>query len=234
VAPRTLSLSVENVDDIPDRDFDWELLERSKRWELLLPLAFALATIDVRACAPVLKFQTTIYPIRGVSGYSSSSSGHPDPLPETILNREQADVISDWSHRLARRHDDSLQVAERRVISAISHRVDKEDALIDGVISWESLVGTRTETVYRVTTALAKLLEPEPSMRLAFRKRLNKIYDIRSRVVHGDIVADADIWNSADEAITVALKALRELYERSAEWRQGKSSDRSDRLILGD
>ena len=86
--------------------------------------------------------------------------------------------------------------------------------------------------MFRVTAALAKLLEQESSRRAALRKELGKIYDVRSRVVHGELVNSLDVWEAADRAIDVCLRALRALFSRPEDWLTAKSSERADRLIL--
>jgi hypothetical protein len=69
---------------------------------------------------------------------------------------------------------------------------------------------------------------------LEFRKALGKVYDLRSRVVHGELVDMTDVTAAAEEAITVGLKAIRELYTRPHDLRSAKSGDRADRLILAE
>ena len=87
-------------------------------------------------------------------------------------------------------------MAARRLVSAISLRTDRADALIDAVMVWENLVGTTTETSFRVTAALAKLNENDRSGRRDVQKKLQSLYSLRSRVVHGD---EADL-SKVDEA----------------------------------
>ena len=152
-------------------------------------------------------------------------------LSNVTVESEQLVEIEEWTHRLERHHD-TFQVAAKRIVSAIAQRSDMSDALIDAVIAWESIVGTRTETVFRVTAALAKLLEQESSRRMALRKELNKIYDVRSRVVHGELVNSLHVWEAADRAIDVCLRALGAFFSRPEDWLTAKSSERADRLIL--
>jgi hypothetical protein len=108
-----------------------------------------------------------------------------------------------------------------------------EDALIDAVIAWENLFGAggRSETVFRVTGALAILLEPVPSARPARRSELAKIYDLRSRVMHGSEVNPGEVYKRKDQAIDVAIEALRRLFgERPA---LIADSERAMSLLLG-
>ena len=209
-----------------------------ERMRHLLPLACALATIDRERwrpgeniplsvlssrcrCAPMVTFESFILPLSsGHAYYSGDRSFSPMPHDVTVES-EQLVEIEEWTHRLERHHD-TLQVATKRIVSAIAQRWDMSDALIDAVIAWESIVGTKTEGVFRVTAALAKLLEQESSRRAALRKELGKVYDVRSRVVHGELVNFAHVWEAADRAIDVCLRALRALYSRPEAWLTAK------------
>jgi len=198
-----------------------------------LPLAFALAAAEGTKCAPTVTFTTTVNPFIGQSG--SSWGGPPLPFVQPLLvEPDQVQTIEDWARRLNTGHVDGLQVAAKRIVSAIAGRHDKADALIDAVTVWETLVGTRAETVFRVTAALTRLLETDPAERGAFRKRLADIYDTRSRVIHGELVDPETLSARADAAIDIALAALRAIYDRGQEWLTLKSTARADRLILGE
>jgi hypothetical protein len=202
-----------------------------ERTRQLLPLAFALATIGGKRCAPMVMFETTLLPILAHGSFSLPGAYLP---PQIAVEPTDSELwaAEEWSRRLDQEHEDNLQVAEKRVVSAIAQRLDRADSLIDAVIAWESLVGTRTETVFRVTAALARLLESDRSKRSGFRRQLASIYDLRSRVVHGDLVDYTDVVSASDEAIDIALKSIKELYSRSSDWRKAKSGERADRIIL--
>ena len=218
-----------------------------ERMRQLLPLACALATIDrerrpgenirlsfldrSRRCAPIVTFESFILPLSSGHPYYSGDRSFSPMLSDVTVESEQLVEIEEWTHRLERHHD-TFQVAAKRIVSAIAQRSDRSDALIDAVTAWESIVGTRTETMFRVTAALAKLLEKESSRRAALRKELGKIYDVRSRVVHGELVNSLGVWEAADRAIDVCLRALRALFSRPEDWLTAKSNERADRLIL--
>jgi hypothetical protein len=123
-----------------------------------------------------------------------------------------------------------LQITERRLVSAIAQRAEKDDALIDAVIAWESLVGTRYRTTARVAGALTNLLEGEAPERPALRRRLLEIYDLRSRVVHGDLTGGDDVSAASNQAIDIGLHAVRKLHDRGGDWLTVNSETRADRL----
>lgn len=210
------------------------VLDEARRTEIqmLLPLAFALATAGGTPCAPVATFETSLVPFKSGLGWSSTVPWMPlRPAPEPSVSEREA--VESWSHTLVQREAPNLEISIKRTLSSISGRRDPSDSLIDAVTAWESVVGTRSETVFRVTAALAKLLEADSTARAELRKRLAKIYDVRSRVVHGDLVEVGDVASAAADATSVSLRTLAALFERGDDWLAMKASERSDRLILG-
>lgn len=198
----------------------------------LLPLACVFASGDgPDFAAPEITWTTTLLPFHRAMSYS---------LPDRVVNRGDevnldgrvADVAK-WAKIVDSVHSSSVDIAVKRLVSAISHRFDPGDALIDAVIVWENLFGTSSEVSYRVSAALAKLLECDPMKRKNLRKFLSKIYDVRSRLVHGSSVNEEDVAESCKKAIEYAVKALRKGYNEGQGWLSQKSSDRSDDMLLG-
>ncbi|BDO43061.1 hypothetical protein CELD12_25510 [Cellulomonas sp. NTE-D12] len=218
-------------DEFPRPAPDAELFATAQRITELLPLSFALAIEGDRHCAPMLTFTTAVQPFTASFGATSSGRLGP-PWQQTTVEKSDVPAVEDWARRINSRHVENLQVTARRIVSAIAERTDRSDALVDAVMAWESLVGTKNETVFRVTAALSKLLATSPSERRSLRRELANTYDIRSRVVHGDVVDDGKVSLEADNAIEVALSATRALYRRAPEWLTYTSNERADRLIL--
>lgn len=156
------------------------------------------------------------------------------PTPEPLTDEQTANVAA-WAERVAALYDPSIAIAVRRTLSAVSERTfDVEDALIDAVIAWENLFGTgsNAEMTFRVTTALAILLEPDPAARSSLRSDLGKVYDLRSKVAHGgEVKAKDKLAERKDQAIDVAIEALRALLEKHPGL--VGNSDRGMHIILG-
>jgi hypothetical protein len=137
-----------------------------------------------------------------------------------------------WTSELARADLEHVEIAVDRTLRSLWAQ-DSTDSLIDAVIAWENLVGTRSETSYRVTAALAMLCQDDPEKRIATRRDLAATYDARSRLVHGDQLPP-DLQQHRDRGIQTALEALRRLMtERQDLLALSSSSKRSDRLLLG-
>jgi hypothetical protein len=120
------------------------------------------------------------------------------------------------------------------VITAIHERSNPEDVLIDSVTAWENLFGHggTTDVKFRVTAALALLFSDDVDTRERIGKELGKIYDLRSRVVHGgEISGHKELGEARDKSLEVAIDALRILFERCSELIPDQG--RGMRLILG-
>jgi hypothetical protein len=232
VSPILVPVNISRDPEPPSLEPDSKDFDETQRTQILTPLLFALASEHDHPVAPVITFQTTISPLIDSLGFSSSITVNPF-IPTSEIDSSDCKRIEDLARMLSDNYHDSLQIASIRVVSAISQRLDKTDALIDAVTAWENLVGTRNETAYRVTAALALLLEPEATKRSALRRQLGGIYDVRSRVVHGDVVDGQEIAGASETAIRIALTAMLELYQRGGDWLSMKSGQRSERLILG-
>jgi hypothetical protein len=202
------------------------------RANLLFPLACCLATESDRRVAPLETWQTTLSPFGSGFGYGRAYV-LAAPRPRVIeLTQPEADELRYWCGVVDQRHQPSLDVAARRVVSALAQRVDLQDRLIDAVIAWENLFGAMPETSFRLCAAIAKLISAEASERRTRLARLLQIYRLRSRVAHGSGVDGATLQVAADESIDVAINCLRILYTDRADLLSLKPSDRADALLL--
>ncbi|WP_143675182.1 HEPN domain-containing protein [Streptomyces sp. JV178] len=123
-----------------------------------------------------------------------------------------ADVESwiKWFGCLSARRVDRIELALSRILRAVAERRDMSDVLIDSVIAWENLFGTKEgEPTFRVTMCLAKLLKDSFEDRKAFKARLGKIYSLRSKIVHGSGNPKLDEHLLCQQALDVAIDAIR-------------------------
>ena len=152
-------------------------------------------------------------------------------FPETRME-DRIPVLEEWCSLLDSNHSSAIDIAARRAVSAISMRSDSSDMLIDAVMAWENLFGTSSESTFRITAAITKLLESDERARRGYRKQLADLYEVRSRVVHGTHVDGTKVSEAAEKATRVALEALGEVYRRGPEWVTLSSVERADRMIL--
>lgn len=130
------------------------------------------------------------------------------------ITKEQAAEAERLHKLVSEKHPESLDIAMKRILGAVSQRWDATDAFIDAVIVWENAFGTTTETTFRVTGAIAKLLETtNPETRATLQRELKKLYETRSRLVHGaKEPKPEEAWALRERAISIAIDVLRELY----------------------
>jgi hypothetical protein len=230
-APRTMTIKVRREEYPVQLPPDGSVSPKIAGARQLLPMAFVLASHQNPPCAPMVTFETVLLPLMEQNSYR-----HPGilfPVQPTVRpNAQELEDAEAWAERLEESRAGTLQIAVRRLVSAIAQRSDKVDALIDAVIAWESLVGTRRDKADKVPRALAILLENEPSERPARCESLRKIYDLRTDVVHGHAVSDADVSVASSDAIKAGLDAIRKLHDRGGKWLTMSSNTRARKLSI--
>lgn len=205
--------------------------EHDLRSSYLLPLSCALASRDpMNPVVPVITWSTFLVPFQGSFGYSM-------PMLGPIFGQENdasqlLEDLEDWARLIHRTHSPEVDVAAKRLVSAVAHRMDKADALIDAVMVWENLLGTSNEVTFRVSASLAKLIETDGEKRLRLKKALSDVYGVRSRIVHGTPVDAATVQDACSQAIHTAVLALRQCYRKGGDWLSRSSAARSEEILL--
>lgn len=214
----------------PKHKFDQEK-QRSSMAKLLFPLACTLSSKDTENPAGLIwTWSTFLLPFQGGFGYSQ---GMLAPRMQQVTQLDDViDTIEELSKTIDAVHSPNIDIAVTRLVSSVAHRTDHTDALVDAVMVWENLVGTSTEVTFRVTATLAKMLEPDPSKRRELRETLANVYNIRSRIIHGGVVDQSDVSSAAKIAVAIAIKALREFYQRRPDWMSLSSKERANTILL--
>jgi hypothetical protein len=172
-------------------------------------------------------------------GPNASPSSWSDPrtipnLNPRRLTTEELDNWKRWTNLVVDGRQPSVQVSIRRALLATERR-EPEDMLVDAVIVWENLFGTKQETTFRVASSLAWLLAEGIEDRKVKQRQLNDLYGLRSRIVHGSHQLDRDEAQKPYEALKIALSALRVIFrDRTDLLTEPGSEYRSNRIILGD
>lgn len=193
-------------------------------------LAAALALEGAPASCPAIAWVTELPPVVGKSSYRPGRPTQP-PARADMLEEAELERLREWFEHLAAADLSRVEIAIERILRACWER-DWTESLIDAVIAWENLFGSRPDTTFRVTAALTVLCEDDPDARLAKRRRLAKVYDARSSIVHGDISSD-NLYELREEAVAVGLEAFRRLIQHRPDLlKLAKSSARGDRLLL--
>lgn len=215
----------------PDRIFDPSYQTQLRHADTLFPLSCALASADpAHPIAALQTWETTILPFQSFNSYGTPFIDkwfiQPTNVDLSIAN------IEEWARTTERYHTPAIDLAAHRLLSAISRRNDVADSLVDAVIVWENLLGTSHEVTFRVSAALAKMIEATPPARREKKRELTEVYSVRSRLVHGAVVETDKIIKSYEIAIGAAIQALRLSYDRGPDWLSMSSEERSNRVLL--
>jgi hypothetical protein len=191
-----------------------------------VPLAIALATGHAgrRVWAAVAD------PRHGALPFSSSAD-RPVSYGGLLDASSQREIIH-WLNLLDELSRTKLNVAEHRLMSALSERSQPADQLIDAVIVWEALFGGDVELSFRISMGMAFLIGAEPEEIESIRKQCLRLYTARSKLVHGSSGADNPaITENADQATDLALRAMRAIYRDAPELIKVESKERTRTAI---
>jgi Apea-like HEPN len=206
--------------------------EELERIASLLALSVALATEGAARQLPLIAWYMTVVPFQALNSAGAPLLVDlPRATPEPLTKAEMAGIEL-WTKELDGADVKNIDVAIRRVVLALSQRLSSADGLIDAVIAWENLFGTDQESTFRVTAALAYLLETDSARRNELQKKLEKVYGVRSAVVHGRRVSPQDVNDARTVAIDAAIGALGKVIQSRRDLIDKKPSDRGKLLIL--
>jgi hypothetical protein len=227
---QTLSSNAQGLESV------WDIVradsQNAERKVDLTRLAILLSAAEDKAWA--LSQVSSLIVDPSAPGGISQWTGQRFAASHGELDEGAAEQINNWWTKLETEHPVSLDIAMRRVLSAAANRLDPIDGFVDAVVAWENCFGTSTETTFRVTASLSMLLEPESgSTRLALQKKLKKLYEKRSRVVHGALqLSPKDASELRNDALDIATRCLRQLYTDRTDLLALRSEERSVKILL--
>lgn len=139
---------------------------------------------------------------------------------------EIVDGLGELTHR--------LDIALSRMVRVASEDRHPADSLIDAVIAWENMLGSRSETTFKVCAALSWLLEPtDLENRRILNRRAKKIYNLRSGIVHGSVDGDTpEAVKLSKEALTLAVRTFRRIHT-DPKLKDVASSARAEMILIG-
>jgi len=238
----TMESAVDYRIDIGEVDSDvWRtrLISHQEMRQQLETLRLALLLSTKRDPAPIVvgTWQFFVEPLgQGRSMGWNDPRRAPGLMPASLASHE-VDDWARWASLIHKRRRPNIDVAIRRTLAAAAERGDPTDALVDAVIAWENLVGSRQgEPTLRVSAALAWLLGSDADERSLLKKQIGDVYNARSDIVHGNRNLDPEeAGRFRQEALDIAVRALRGLFRDRAELLKDcrDSTERSNRLILG-
>lgn len=222
----------------PDEGWPLGLVSAETVGRRLESLRLALLLSSERTPPPMALSTWRVY-LEPLGHGMTSSWSDPRQAPSffpSALTAAERDDWRDWVRDVDAQRVPSIDVAVRRTLMAAAERPDPTDALVDAVIAWENLVGSREgEPTLRLSAALAWLLGKDAADRIKIRRQAARLYNLRSDVVHGNrFLNPKEAAERHREALGIAVRALRVvLRERPNLLADCKdSSERSLHLIL--
>jgi len=201
---------------IPDEDFDAAFRALASEFfapltelegeinKMRLALLLGSASEPPVSLAPTWRFIPDPLQAPGFSWWSGEAR-----MTAGEINSGDVEELESWMKTVEERFDSKLDLATRRLLSSVTQRMNAEDGLIDATVALESLFGTgQGEIRFRLSVAIAWLLESDPEARERRRRQVSSIYDDRSKVVHGGHLAPERAEEARNEAIAVAISAM--------------------------
>ncbi|WP_146116602.1 MULTISPECIES: HEPN domain-containing protein [unclassified Arthrobacter] len=173
----------------------------------------------------------------GQSGHVQSQATSPW-RPTLYFSRALEEIdeapIDHW-YELVAKAPEALYTGQERLISAVNERHHPYDGFIDAVIVWENLFGAAGETMLRVCGSLAHVLHPnDPDERVGFFKRAKKMYEKRSRLVHGgaDTFPYALAFEYWKDSVQYSIAAWRRVLESESLRNHKDSASRGAEILI--
>lgn len=197
-------------------------------------LATGLALDETKATAARPRATITIDPLGGIG--QSWSTSTVSLGTHHIATDAECKRIQELVTLIEGLETKPIQTAAKRFISASINRNDVEDSLIDAVVGLESLFGARAEIAFHVSSGVSRLLGKDADERKELFKSTKRIYDARSKIVHGSQkdLKKIDVPAVRGRALSDLKKCLGTLIETRQDLLDLDTATRVQTLVLGD
>lgn len=160
---------------------------------------------------------------------NAPNNSDPQPVPVNIP-ADAAAEIDLWKTALLTAN--LPEVVLKRFLSAFCERPDPADAFVDLLVALEAILGPEHEVSFQVSAAIVKIVEDDPDSRGAQFKQFKKLYDLRSRIVHGDSLKAGEPEKSLLLLKSVSLEFLKRIITDRCDILDVKPSDRVKYILL--
>ncbi|MCI5209227.1 MAG: hypothetical protein D3910_10630, partial [Candidatus Electrothrix sp. ATG2] len=237
VLESTYPYKVNFTDEAEDRKSPKEINDAAKRINETnenISFCFSLACDRNPPVGMSLAWTMVFDPINHGTQVTSNSIRR-SPMPFYLVrDTKESDALIEWSKRIKKTDDKNIQLAIKRILSAINERTNPIDSFIDTVIAWENLFGANAELGFRISVSIAKLLGETEAQIKGIQKKVNDYYNKRSKIVHGvNEVTNEEAINFREECLDITLKVIRKLYTEKVELINiANSAERSKELAI--
>jgi len=205
---------------------DRENLNRIIR-DIRLSLVLSLSN-DEKAFPAFIEDDYLITSSGGAMSFMWSNNNQPRKISDMKLAKKDVSKISIKYLTISNKDISSINVAIKRLLSAVCSRDDPDDALIDAVMCWENVIGSDKEVTFKVCSSIAKVLSKRQDDRIDILRELKDIYELRSKLVHGSSKYKTDL-KQINSAIIYAIKLMNVILDDDE---MMKSPDRSRYILL--
>ena len=148
-----------------------------------------------------------------------------------ILNGKELNSLSLWIKKILGTEDSKIEIAKRRLHSALLEKSNPEDSFIDCIIGLENLFGQEKRIASTLATCISEILYDDIKIREIKSDEVKKLYKMRSDILHGkEIIEYEKMKKYRDQALELLTECLKKLYEDRGNLIKMKTSDRVKKI----
>ena len=196
-----------------------------------MPFACAMCSEKDNPVSVHWKATINLHPF--APGGSSFNSHIHSILSPTILNAEKVKGLLPWIEKISQADDSKIEIAKRRLRSALLEAYNPEDSFIDCIIGLENLFGERSEIAFTLATCISRLLHDDIKSREEKFAEIKKLYTKRSAILHGKkSIPPDEMKKHRDQALDLLRDCLKKLYEDRNDLMALDTADRARKIAL--
>lgn len=197
-----------------------------------MPFACAMCSEKDHPVSVHWKATIDIHPFAQAGASSFNSLIH-SILSPTTLNAEKVKVLLPWIEKISQADDSKIEIAKRRLHSALLEAYNSEDSFIDCIIGLENLFGERSEIAFTLATCISRLLHDDIQSREEKFTEIKKLYTKRSTILHGKkSIPPDEMKKHRDQALGLLRDCLKKLYEDRNDLMALDTADRVRKIAL--
>lgn len=173
------------------------------------------------------------FPLVSVGNFSLLSDNKPKAM--VVVELSIINKIKMWFEILTNADTNNVRISLNRLRLAIFERNSIEDSILDALIAWEGIFSGVGETTFKTTASIANYIDYNDYAedKKGFLKRLKKLYNLRSSIVHGSTpkIKIDNIVRS--EVIKIGLDCVKKILKNDKMIKL-KPSARVNKLLIYD
>lgn len=141
-----------------------------------------------------------------------------DNRPHGMLSIKECHIekLGMWYHMLKNTDLKTVELPLRKLSQAVFERKNPTDSFIDAITALEGMFGAQGETLFKVSTSVSRFLYDSFEERTKSKKTIKKLYDIRSKLVHGandSVPSNEVIEESTNQILELCFSVISKLLQ---------------------